>query len=323
MSQELVSFSEAVKVQQLDSHTYKVNLHDSYCIGSVPNGGYTASCLLEAARLHLASRGQPDPMTAHFQFINRTEVGPAVIIISDVKPGRQLSVVHLTLYQRGLLYQAPWITKESTRIEIVAYLTMTNLSKERGLTLPTIWKMSPEPPAPSPKDFDLLKQDKDPYWAEFDLSSAQGPNDYRRCMNNCYFYFPRGRPQVDKSVIDLWMRFKCDKFTNSSLGFVADAWPYVVEAYRPAKGNKPFGANEVFWYPTVVMSLDLKRPLPESGVEWLRLRMQSKEIRNGRLDLEVLVTDQEGQLVAISNQVNLILGSERNTGARSHDKGKI
>lgn len=31
---DLVPFSEAIKVVKLDSHTYKANLIDSYCIGA-------------------------------------------------------------------------------------------------------------------------------------------------------------------------------------------------------------------------------------------------------------------------------------------------
>ncbi|KAK4226016.1 thioesterase-like superfamily-domain-containing protein [Podospora fimiseda] len=321
---ELIPFSEAIKVERLDSHTYKVNLIDSYCIGTVPNGGYTASCLLEAARLHLPK--QPDPMTAHFQFLNRTEVGPAIIVISDVKPGRQFSMLHLTLYQRGLLSEAPWITDGSTRTEITAYLTATDLSKENGLNLPTFWESTyasfdPKPLAPPPADFSLLKENKDPNWTKLEYGKGPG-GTYARVLQNCDLYFPKaGQPH--QSVIDVWMRLNVggEKFTNSSLGFVSDAFPYVVESYRPAEGNKPFGSREMFWYPTVVMSLELKRTLPTEGVEWLRLRMQTREIRNGRLDMEVVILREGGELIGVSHQVNLVLGSERNTSGR--EKGNI
>ncbi|KAK4130365.1 hypothetical protein BT67DRAFT_445732 [Trichocladium antarcticum] len=98
----LVPFSAATEVERLDSHTYKVNLVDSFCIGSVPNGGYVASCLLQAASLHLRLSGQEDVLNAHFQFLNRTEIGPAVITIEDVKLGRQLSTLHATCRDVGL-----------------------------------------------------------------------------------------------------------------------------------------------------------------------------------------------------------------------------
>src|SRR5690348_13879301 len=88
-----VPFSDATAPTRLDSHTYAVNLQPCFLIGTVPNGGYVASAILRCAQLHLtrgSSSGEPsassrpsgvshpDTMTAHFEFIDRTEVGPAV-----------------------------------------------------------------------------------------------------------------------------------------------------------------------------------------------------------------------------------------------------
>ncbi|KAK9771957.1 hypothetical protein SCAR479_11438 [Seiridium cardinale] len=89
--------------QKIDAYTYKVDLNA--CIGTVPNGGYAVvgrqqsavlvSCGLEYARaapsLQLSPRGQPDTLTAHFEYLNRTSIGSAIIIIEDVKLGQQLS----------------------------------------------------------------------------------------------------------------------------------------------------------------------------------------------------------------------------------------
>jgi hypothetical protein len=78
-----------------------------------------------------------------------------------------------------------------------------------------------------------------------------------------------------------------------------------------------------YWYPTLVMNLDIKKVLPERGVDWLFGRVRAKQIKNGRMDLEVIIMDEGGDIVAISNHVCLVLGSERNTAARSHDRGKL
>ncbi|GAB1313759.1 Thioesterase domain-containing protein [Madurella fahalii] len=324
---DVVPFGEAIKTQKLGSHTYSVTLVDSFCIGTVPNGGYVASCLLEAARLHLAPTGQKDVLNAHFQFLNRTETGSAVIIIEDVKLGRQLSTLHATLYQRALLPEAPWITHGSTRKEIVAYLTMADLSKETGISLPipAFGLQYPLAPPPTP-DFAALKEDRDPNWTQLKFPPGS-PLGYARCLQNCVYYAPK-RGQPIRSIIDKWVRLASgEKFTASSLGYVSDCWPYVVEAHRPSKREAeerrrggdpvPFAPGARFWYPTVVLNLELKKPLPEAGLEWLQLRIQSKQVKNGRLDLEILVLDEMGELVALSNHVNLILGSERNTAERS------
>lgn len=289
-----------------------------------------ASCLLRAASLHLAPSGQKDVLNAHFQFLNRTETGPAVIVIEDVKLGRQLSTLHATLYQRALLPSAPWITRGSTRKEVAVYLTMTDLSKETGISLPTGFALQ-HPFAPPPKpDLDALREDRDAHWRQFRFPGGN-PLRYSRCLQNCVYYDPRGG-QPAKNIIDKWVRLASgERFTAASLGFVSDCWPYVVEAYRPSEqeaGEKrrqgesvPFAPGARFWYPTVVLNLEVKKPLPQEGLEWLQLRIQSKQIKNGRLDLEVLILDEQGDLVAISTHVNLILGSERNTAERSGTGG--
>lgn len=67
-----------------------------------------------------------------------------------------------------------------------------------------------------------------------------------------------------------------------------------------------------FWYPTVALNMDIKRALPPQGVEWLFARVQSKQVRRGRMDIEVVVLDEGGKLVMLSHHVALIVGAERN-----------
>lgn len=290
----------------------------------MPNGGYVASCILRAAGLHLS--GQRDVLNAHFQFLNRTEIGPAVIIIEDVKLGRQLSTLHVTLYQHALLPTAPWITQGSTRKEITGYLTMTDLSKEKGISLQTGFTLQHPVPAPPRPDFAALKEDREANWSRYEFRGGS-PLSYARCLRNCIYYDPRGG-RTTKSVLDKWVRLASgENFTTASLGYVSDCWPYVVEAQRPTKKEAaelqnrgeivPFASGATFWYPTVVLNLEIKKALPEEGLEWLQMRVQSKQIKDGRFDLEVLLLDEHGDLVALSNHVNLILGSERNTADRT------
>ncbi|KAL2262653.1 hypothetical protein VTK26DRAFT_578 [Humicola hyalothermophila] len=329
-TRDLVPFAEATRVERLDSHTYRVNLVDSFCIGTVPNGGYVASCLHRAASLHLERSGQKDVLNAHFQFLNRTEIGPAIIVIEDVKLGRQLSTLHATLYQRSLLPQAPWITPGSTRKEIAAYFTMTDLRKENGVSLPLGFTLRhPFPPPPRP-DFAALKADRDLHWArlKFPLGSRLR---FARCLQNFAYYGPRASPP-SKTPIDKWVRLASgERFTANSLGFVSDCWPYVVEEHRPSRKEAeekarrgesvPFPPDATFWYPTVVLNLEVKKALPAEGLEWLQIRIQSRQVKNGRMDIEILLLDEQGELVAISNHVNLILGSERNTAERGSNAG--
>jgi len=104
---------------------------------------------------------------------------------------------------------------------------------------------------------------------------------------------------------------------------------------RESTGNEPY-RNDVlsskettsrpersqwasFWYPIVTLNLDIKKALPPGGVEWLFSRVRSKRIRNGRMDIEVTILDEGGDILALSTLVALIVGAERNMARSSKD----
>ncbi|KAL0941380.1 thioesterase family protein [Colletotrichum truncatum] len=317
--EQLLPFAEATRVTKLNSNVYGAKLASAWCIGSVPNGGYVASVILQAASLHLAARGQPDTISAHFEYVNRTEVGPAILVVDEVKLGRTLSTLHITLYQHDLQSSEPWIGSNS-RKNVVAYLTNTSISLEKGLTLDSGWAMTPPL---KPVNFTLLTLDNDPHWVMMGQKTARSIS-FARAHHNVEHYVPR--EGVRRGMADMWLRLKGgQKFTNAALGYVADAYPTIIEGWRPRRDEEqtPFRSDEMFWYPTLTLNLDVKRGLPETGVEWLFIRTMAKVIRNGRLDLEVIVLDQDQNVVALSNHVNMVLSAERNLKERSHAKQKL
>lgn len=70
------------------------------------------------------------------------------------------------------------------------------------------------------------------------------------------------------------------------------------------------------WFPTLVLNLEIKKLLPPAGVEWLFVRVRPKQIRNGRMDLEIVVMDEENEIVALSSHVALLVAGERNLRGR-------
>ena len=127
------------------------------------------------------------------------------------------------------------------------------------------------------------------------------------------------------------------RWTNDSFGFLVDMFPQIVEQYinpvaeeaaitetDPEKLKDAVKSNQPkakYWYPTMTLNLDVKKLLPEEGVEWLFTRTKAKSIRNGRFDLDIEVWDAQGELVAISTHSSLIVDTSRNT-TRSGKKGK-
>ncbi|KAF4458084.1 hypothetical protein F53441_92 [Fusarium austroafricanum] len=297
------------KVTQLDETTFKVNLAESFAVGTAPHGGYMSAMFLRAASTYLAPHNHPDTFAAHWHFLNATYIGPAVLVVEEVRRGRALSILHITLYQGDLLSESPWISKNSKK-KIAAYVTNTSLERERGLSLPTNFEISAPPP---PVDLTKLAVDKDSNWERlFMIIMEIAP-----MMHHVEFYSPKHRSSSPASW-DLWLRMaNIERWTTWMLGYIADVAPgLIIEGFRPTDLDAPvpkdrFAFDKIFWMPTVSLSLDIKKALPKEGKEWLRIRMSTKLINKGRCDVEVIVFDEKGDVVSLSNIVALILDGER------------
>ncbi|KAI1456380.1 thioesterase-like superfamily-domain-containing protein [Annulohypoxylon moriforme] len=303
------TFAEATAITAVDSHTYTSNFNTEWCVGSVPHGGVVTSVFLRVAATHfrttLAKQNQPHTVSLHLEFLRRTQEGPATLTVRDIKLGRQTSTIHVTLSQDG-------------REEVVGYLTHSNIDAETGLSLKTLWSLEPPPPPPPANPSALLTGGKDPNWIEH--TDKPFPK-FRKISHRVRTLLPL-KGQVMPGLIDEWLRLDSgENFTNESIGLVCDHFPTVLEdLWRKAEGDKPFPP---FWYPTVVLNLDIKKLLPPEGVDWLFVRVRTKSIKNGRMDLEVVILDKAGEIVALSHHVALVVGSERNLAARRNGEAKI
>ncbi|KAI2611898.1 thioesterase-like superfamily-domain-containing protein [Hypoxylon sp. NC1633] len=304
------TFAEATAVKAVDSHTYATNFDTEWCVGSVPHGGVVTSVFLRVAADHfrttLATQNQPHTISLHLEFLRRTQCGPAMLAVRDIKLGRQTSTIHVELSQDG-------------RQEVVGYLTQSNMDAESGLSLKTPWLLQPPPPPP-PVDFAaLLAGAEDANWIRdvIEMDAAK----FRKISHRARTFLPR-EGQTTPGLIDEWLRLDSgERFTNESLGFVSDFFPLIIhELWRKEHPDKRVPG---FWFPTVVLNLDIKKALPRQGIEWLFVRVQVKNLRNGRMDFEVIILDEAGDIVALSHHVVLVVGMERNLAARGNDQAKI
>ena len=260
----------------------------------------------------MAPRKQSDPIAAQWQFLNKTDVGPGIFVVKEVKLGRVISVLHITLYQGNLLQESPWIS-ETSSARVVGYFTNGSLEREQGVTLST--QFEPTPKVMSP-DLQKLSNDEDSNWERMHMIFM----DFVPIHQHFEWYRPQaGHPSP--STLDVWIRqANGEAFTTTTLGYVADASPaFLMEMFRPEDPEAVvpeggFRFDKIFWYPTVTMSLEVKKALPPGGEEWLRLRALAKVIKNGRYDAEVIIYDKEGDIVALSNHVALAVDGTRNWG---------
>ncbi|EMF09892.1 uncharacterized protein SEPMUDRAFT_150996 [Sphaerulina musiva SO2202] len=315
-----MALERATTVRQVDSHTYSADFAEDWCIGSVPHGGYVTTTIQKAVKKHfettLSDQDQPHILALHLDFLRRTQTGPATFTIKDVKLGRQTSVVHISLSQDG-------------REEVVGYCTQTNLTKESGLSFSTNW--TPQPPiTPLTSTLTALSLGQDPAWTEL----SDWPNsNFRKATRQIRSFFPRAG-QPSQNIYDEWICLQdpSENWTNDNLGFLIDLFPQILETYilqgfdqyNPTLLETPSGrtlreskkSETPFWYPTVLLNLDVKKLLPQGGVRFLSTRLQTKVIREGRYDLEVVVWDEMGEVVALSHHVCFVVSAERNLRKR-------
>lgn len=313
-----MNFEQATTVYQEDSHHYTANFQDTWVIGTVPHGGYVTSTIQRAVRKHfettLANQNQPHILTLHLDFLRRTEIGLALITVKDVKLGRQTSIVHVTLSQ-------------GDREEVVGYITHSHLAREEGVSFDTDWALHP---APLTVDFSKLESDSEPNWVRRTFSPFP---EFRKVVTQCKYWSPRAG-QTSSATVDqlMCLREPQERFTNDSLGFVVDVFPQIIEAFllqelhvdATEQERQAFLAKRgKLWYPTLLLNLDVKKLLPSEGVKYLFLRLQAKVIKNGRYDLEIVVKDATGDIVALSHHVCLAVSSTRNLAQRRKPDAKM
>lgn len=142
-----------------------------------------------------------------------------------------------------------------------------------------------------------------------------------------------------RGITDQWARFwpsgEKGRWTNEAVAFLVDMFPMTLDNLdRMASETLSSSSSEDndedeqrfnhsnskkarFWYPTVTLNVEFKKRLPPGGVEWLYSRVHSKVLRDGRTDLDVVVLDERGEVVALSNQVALVVSASRNVDGRA------
>lgn len=199
----------------------------------------------------------------------------------------------------------------------MGYITNSNLHTESGVSFPTKWRLTPPP---LPVDLALLKQGKDENWAQ----QGEMPfASFRKASQKTQFHFPR-HGQSTRNTADEWVRLTTgENWTNATLGFLVDMFPMPVEAFlhddnpydvKGSSGSR--GKAAKFWYPTLLLNIDIKKALPDEGVEWLFSRVVTKQIKNGRMDIEITILDEAEEVVALSHHVAFAVGTERNLAER-------
>ncbi|KAF3398589.1 hypothetical protein F1880_005681 [Penicillium rolfsii] len=332
------SFADAIHVTPQGNNKYSANLRSEWCIGTVPHGGYTTAVIYNLAVTHFAHAHPKlydtpaSPISLQLSFLSRTAAGPATLEVEDVKIGARTSTIHIKLLQPS--EKKP----DQLKVLVVGYITVSPPSAEVGVTGATGWKPLPPPPPgslPGGKiDFHALaRTGKDGAWTKFTPPFLK----FRRAGAHLELFVPVKAETLNERsgslVVDQWGRFqpggdKDGRWTEAAVVYLLDMFPTALAGFdtlsatveAKAKGEPVPESKALFWYPTVTLNIDMKKPLPKEGVEWLYSRVVTKVVRDGRTDLDVTVLDQNGEVVAMSTQVGLIVSASRNVGTRKFEK---
>lgn len=321
-------------VKKLSHGTYSADLTPAFCIGngeelstpkemgdplltpgSVPHGGFLASVFLETAKAHLLEAAHQNVTLGHWEFLFPTTVGRAILLVEEVKKGKRMSVLHIKLYQGDIVEKAPWITS-SSYTATTAYITTEKPETNDGMSTPTGWHSAPS----SMPNLRLLPPAGDGNWKRL-----HAPPVAKALQHVEYYTFSTQDPTL--ATREYWIRLTDGGlFSNASLGFVCDVGPPVfIDSFRTAaeKSKARSSSTRDSWYSTLTMDMQTKKQLPERGIEWLRLRLQSKVVHNNHLDVEVLIFDELGNLIAISHHAVMIVDMEQKNTAKRRQKASL
>lgn len=219
---------------------------------------------------------------------------------------------------------------------IAGYITMTNLSIPGQLSVKTGWQLSP-PPVPTTTQ--SLEADCDPNWVSY--LTPFSPTSLRRAQSYVKYYIPIKRSSLN--YIDQWVTpgWKDEGavngavWTNEIIHFVLDnclptlndllstskteLYQSIVRAGLVQRQARLEGKDDRIWgrgltdssvipwiVSTIAISTEVKRLLPKD-TKWLFMRVTTKSLLNDRMDYDVVLTDENGELIALSHHVMQVI----------------
>jgi hypothetical protein len=95
-------------------------------------------------------------------------------------------------------------------------------------------------------------------------------------------------------------------WTNEAAAFLLDVVSMALAGLEGAINGHPAPKPLPVWFPTLKLSIEIKKALPVDGAEWLQSRVTMKSVRNGRMDIDVILRDAGGEIVALATHIALV-----------------
>ncbi|WP_020662953.1 thioesterase family protein [Amycolatopsis benzoatilytica] len=261
------AFDTAIAVRSLGDGTFTATLRAEWAVGTHPHGGFLVAMLAKTAVAAMHERGDAsvEPLAVSTEFLHAPALGPVLLRADVRKVGRRVSVVAVSLEQRG-------------RACVEARVTIGRLPMRRAE-----WTDLPQMPAEPPASAVQLGAETPE--GPFHLSASC---DVR--LDSASAGILLGRTG-DPPRLRMWARPRTGQ---------ADAY----FALLAGDLNPPVVANlgRNGWAPTVQMT-SLLRTRPAPG--WLRITVESRSVHEAWFDSDATVVDAQGRLVSQVRQLAL------------------
>jgi len=264
-------FDEDTAVERAGDR-WRADVSDRWDIGVNPNGGYALAIVVRAMADAVAA---PDPLTVTAHFLRPPDHGAAHVDVDVVRSGRRFATASGALVQDG-------------RPRIQALATFGDLGEVHG---PTLVDASP-PELPPVEECVPIVSGRPP------AGVGAPPTIMHRFDTRLpeLLGWSRGeRGGVPR--IAGWTRFVDGRPADLlSLVLFADAFPPPILDVVSAS-----------WVPTLELTVHL-RGHPAPG--WLRAVFRTRVLRDGLLEEDGELWDEDGELVAMSRQLAMVLPAE-------------
>lgn len=196
---------------------------------------------------------------------------------------------------------------------------MSDSVSEIGISVPTEWNVNGSWPGALP----LLGRASGSRTGqgEWEKVTIAHP-EFRRASNRVELYEGKGNVTLGSGVAQ-WARLRpqdpeggIENWTMESVALISDILPTALGRLERAVQEKA-GKPTPVWFPTLALNIDFKRFTLGHSNEWLYSHIHTKSVKNGRMDVEIVILDAAGDLVAVATQAALVMSSERNTAQKS------
>ncbi|KAK0114175.1 hypothetical protein ONS95_013675 [Cadophora gregata] len=322
-NRNLTPLAEAIQVFPVPGNNslFTATIAWDWCGAWAAHGGYLLALLHYTAKSYslLTNPSSPHPhvLNSHIQFLH--PVPPSSSIRLTVRPlniSSRISVLQIELQTSSSSSSPTSAEPPIWKTHTTSILTSTNLtlplSKNLNLTFPT------RPSIP-------LSQIPN---RETDCEELTHPaffSNVAPCILKFTGWVVKGSYGVDlrlsdrfgRCTKDIWYRRgDGEDWDLESLGVLCDFIDGAPANWSPHRKDLQVGVR----FPTLCMTSEIKKD--PKGLKWVFMRARSLKIENGRFDSLVYICDEQGDLLAFSKHVSLIIEGKYLT-EHSEEVGRV